>query len=92
MIRDVATDHTSIPCILPHFQSSALGGGSSAADASEARLQTLSALSELLAAAPTSDQDSVFRGLVALGTLCLGDAEMCALAKDMGVQVREWER
>ena len=52
--------------------------------ASEAKLQVLSALMELLAGAPLEDIDSVFRGLVALGTLCHEDAEMRALAVDMG--------
>ena len=48
----------------------------------------LSALCEFLAAAPMEDGDSVHRALVALGTVCHEDAELCGLAKEMGVQVR----
>ena len=50
--------------------------------------QVLSALCELLSAAPMEDGDSVHRALVALGTVCHEDAELCGLAKEMGVQVR----
>ncbi len=53
------------------------------------RSQALSALVEVLACAPLEDNDSVFRALVALGTICHEQPEMCSIARDMGVQVRE---
>ena len=56
--------------------------------ASSPLTQVLSALCELLSAAPMEDGDSVHRALVALGTVCHEDAELCGLAKEMGVQVR----
>mmetsp|Transcript_16702 Transcript_16702/g.36120 ORF Transcript_16702/g.36120 Transcript_16702/m.36120 type:complete len:835 (+) Transcript_16702:62-2566(+) len=52
----------------------------------EAKMQVLSALLELLGAAPTEDVDSVHRSLVAVGTLVLGDAEMCSVTTDLGIQ------
>eukprot|EP00798_Chlamydomonas_sp_ICE-L_P025606 gene25606-11258_t len=52
----------------------------------EAKMQMLSALSELLTVTPLSDIDSTFRALVAVGTLCHKDVGMCSLAKDLGVQ------
>lgn len=50
--------------------------------------QVLSAALELVKQAPLDDTDSLFRGLVAVATLCHGDKETLALAKDLGLQVR----
>lgn len=47
----------------------------------------LSALMEILAGCPTEDVDSLFRALVATGTLAHLDKTMAGLAKDLGVQV-----
>lgn len=49
------------------------------------KLQTLALLSDLLQNAPSSETDTVLRGLVAVGTLAAGDAEAQGIASDFSL-------
>lgn len=74
----------SIATLLLNLAVMARSGAGTAPVSADAKVQMLSALSELLGSVPAEDVDSAQRALLAFGTLLLGDKELCDLARDLG--------
>ena len=59
--------------------------GMQAGDVSEAKMQVLSGLEELLSGLPLEEADAAHRAVVAVGSLAAGDKAMAGLVGDLGV-------